>query len=344
MTAFAIDNARCRGCGTELASSLLSCPTCRRLVHADMLAALAARAEAARAASDVMGEIGAWREALTLLPPSARQHSVIAARLDELGGMAEARAAEAASKGPGEGTFWAKVLGPLGVAGLLIWKFKFLLVIVFSKAKFLFLGLTKGATLFSMLASFGLYWTAWGWRFALGLVVSIYIHEMGHVAALRRYGIRATVPMFIPGLGAVIRLKEHPATPREDARVGLAGPWWGLGAAIAALGVYFATGSKIWGAIGHTGAWINLFNLLPIWQLDGGRGVTPLSRLQRGLLCALVAILWIATREGLLILILLALGYRTWQKETPRSDWRVATEFAALLIILSLLTMIRVQP
>jgi Zn-dependent protease len=344
MTALPLPDLHCRGCGTELASALLSCPSCRRLVHSETLASLSARAEEARVKADVLGEIGAWRDALLLLPGSSRQHAVIAARLDELSRMKEARAAEEAAQGPRPGTVWAKVLGPLGVAGLLIWKLKFVIALLLGKAKFLLLGLTKATTFFSMLASFGLYWTAWGWRFALGLVVSIYIHEMGHVAALRRFGIRATVPMFIPGLGAMVRLNEHPATPREDARVGLAGPWWGLGAALAALGIYFATGSKIWGAIGHTGAWINLFNLLPIWQLDGGRGVHPLSRLQRGLLCALVAVLWLATHEGLLILILLGLAYRTWQKESPRSDWPIATEFAALLVILSLLTMIRVQP
>jgi Zn-dependent protease len=100
----------------------------------------------------------------------------------------------------------------------------------------------------------------------------------------------------------------------------------------------------MWGAIGPTGAWINLFNLLPIWQLDGGRGVNPLSRLQRGVLCALAAILWIATHEGLLVLIILGLGYRTWQKETPRSDWRITTEFAALLVVLSILTTLHVKP
>ena len=344
MTALPTSDASCRGCGTELAGSLLSCPACRRLVHSETLASLNVRAEEARATSDVMGEIGAWRDALLLLPGASRQHAVISARLDELSRMNEALAAEKAAQGPRPGTFWAKVLGPLGAAGLLIWKLKFVIAVLLGKAKFLLLGLTKATTLFSMLASFGLYWTAWGWRFAFGLVVSIYIHEMGHVAALRRFGIRATAPMFIPGLGAMIRLNEHPATPREDARVGLAGPWWGLGAALAALAIYFATGSKIWGAIGHTGAWINLFNLLPIWQLDGGRGINPLSRMQRGLLCALVAVLWLVTHEGLLILILLGLAYRLWQKESPRSDRPITAEFAALLVLLSMLTMIRVSP
>src|SRR5207302_3963478 len=92
-----------------------------------------------------------------------------------------------------------------------------------TKGKLLLLGLTKATTFFSMLLSLGVYWAAWGWKFALGLVLSIYIHEMGHVFALRRLGFKASAPMFIPGLGALIRLRQHPANPREDAEIGLAG-------------------------------------------------------------------------------------------------------------------------
>ena len=88
-----------------------------------------------------------------------------------------------------------------------------------------------------MLAAFGVYWTVFGGRFALGFVLSIYIHEMGHVAALMRYGVPATAPLFIPGLGAVIRLRQSFINPREDARVGLAGPIWGCGAALACAAV-----------------------------------------------------------------------------------------------------------
>jgi Zn-dependent protease len=341
MSTVPVAYSTCLGCGTELASSLLSCPACQRLVHGEKLKELNAGAEEARAASDVAREVGIWRDALLLLPGSSRQYGVIAARIDELTRAAET---QAAAEGPKSGSVWAKILGPLGVAGLLIWKLKFLVVAILSKAKLLLLGLTKSATLFSMLASFGLYWTAWGWRFAAGLVASIYVHEMGHVAALHRLGIRATAPMFVPGLGAYVRLNERPASQREDARVGLAGPWWGLGAALAALGVYLLTGSKIWGAIGHTGAWINLFNLLPIWQLDGARGMSPLSRLQRGVLCAITALLWLMTHEGLLVLIVMALGWATWKAERVRHDWPVFAEFAVLLAVLSVLTTIRVQP
>src|SRR5262249_16684796 len=191
------------------------------------------------------------------------------------------------------------VAGPaaLGAAGLFLWKLKFVLVFLLTKAKLLVFGLTKVTTLFSMLLSLGVYWTQWGWQFALGLVISIYIHEMGHVAALQRFGIPATAPMFIPGLGAFVRLRQYPATPQEDARVGLAGPLWGLGAALAAYVVFLATGWSSWAAIARVGAWINLFNLLPVWQLDGSRGFRALSRGQRWLAVLALALLWYVTCE-----------------------------------------------
>src|SRR5205807_8136402 len=179
-------------------------------------------------------------------------------------------------------------------------------VLILTKSKFLLLGLTKASTFLSMLLSAGVYFTMWGWQFAVGLVVSIYIHEMGHVQALNRYGIKATPPMFIPGFGALIRLRQYPTDAREDARVGLAGPIWGLGAALAALGVYLVTRAPIWAAIAHLGAFINLFNLVPVWQLDGARGFHALSRHQRWIAAAVIAAMWAATGEGLLVLLLLA--------------------------------------
>ena len=101
-----------------------------------------------------------------------------------------------------------------------------------------------------MFAFFGVYWSIYGWPLALGLVVSIYIHEMGHVAMLRRLGIGASAPMFIPGVGALVMLKQRVDDPLTDAKIGLAGPVWGLGAAVAAFAAYLVTGAKIWLAIG----------------------------------------------------------------------------------------------
>jgi Zn-dependent protease len=198
---------------------------------------------------------------------------------------------------------WAgATTGGIGALALLAWKFKFVALFLLGKAKFLLLGLTKASTFLSMFASLGLYWAAFGWQLAAGLVVSIYIHEMGHVAALARYGIRATAPLFIPGVGAVIRLRQRLTDPGQDAQVGLAGPLWGLGAAVAAFLIFLVTGKPIWGAIAKLGAVLNLFNLMPIWQLDGGRAFHALSRRQRWFAAAVLGALWFlitpSTQDG----------------------------------------------
>ena len=146
-----------------------------------------------------------------------------------------------------------------------------------------------------MLLSLGVYWTLWGWRFALGLVLSIYVHEMGHVIALRRHGIRAGGPMFIPGLGALVRLKQQVVSAREDAEIGLAGPIYGMGAALVALGLWYITGMPIFAAIASAGAWLNLFNLIPIYPLDGGRGFHAMSRPQKFIAAAAVGAACLST-------------------------------------------------
>jgi Zn-dependent protease len=213
-----------------------------------------------------------------------------------------------------------------------------------TKAKFLLLGLTKASTFLSMFLSLGVYWTAFGWKFALGLVASIYVHEMGHIAALRRFGFRATAPMFIPGLGAIIRLQQHPVNPVENARIGLAGPLWGLGAALAALGVYLISGWPSWLAIAHVGAWINLFNLLPIWQLDGGRGFSSLSRSQRWLAVAAIAAAWFFTGEGLLLLLLVAGFFQALHAAIPLKSDRVGLiQYVVLVAALSALCVLAVS-
>jgi Zn-dependent protease len=298
----------CPQCGTQLAPALLACPGCGRLVHAAELKSLSKEADVAEQARDYSSALAAWRRALELLPPHSRQHALINARIAELGRRTESAtalgAAPVAETGQG-GKARAGGIAGLGALALLLWKFKFIAAFALTKAKFLLLGLTKASTFFSMFLSLGVYWTAWGWKFALGLVVSIYIHEMGHVAALTRYGIRASAPMFIPGVGALVRLHQRPANPVEDARVGLAGPLWGLGAALAAFAVYAATDWPSWLAIARVGAWINLFNLTPVWQLDGGRGFRSLTRSQRWLAVAGIGAAWFLTAEPMLLLLLI---------------------------------------
>jgi Zn-dependent protease len=338
----AASRARCPTCGSEVAPALLSCPGCHRLVHAEALRALADEAERATSADSLAEALTAWRRALELLPPGSRQHGVIEEKVRELSRRTEAAPLSASSR-PVAGTAWARWLTPLGAAGLLLWKFKFIAVFVLTKAKLLLLGLVKAPTLFSMLLSFGVYWTAWGWKFALGLIASMYVHEMGHVFALSRYGIRATAPMFIPGLGAFVRMEQYPTNTREDARVGLAGPTWGLLAAAFAYAVSLLTGWAAWAATARAAAWLNLFNLLPLGFLDGGRGFRSLTRSQRLLAAGGIAAAWAFSHESLLGLIFFAAAGRAIVgRGAESSDGGALLQYLGLVGVLTALTTIRV--
>lgn len=322
----------CRRCGTQLAPRLLACPSCGALAHAGALSELVANAEAAERAGVTTDALTMYREALALLPESAPQHAVIAARVDAL-----SKGVDSASR-EGERSLRARFAGKgaiIATAALAIWKFKFIVVFLLTKGKLLLLGLTKASTLFSMLLSLGVYWAAWGWRFALGLIVSMYVHEMGHVAALRRYGIAASAPMFIPGLGALVRLKQSPRNEREDAQVGLAGPLWGLWAVVAALAVWAVTGGAFWGATARTAAWLNLFNLMPIWQLDGGRGFRAMSRVHRGIATATLLLAWLVVKDGMLLLLLVVAATRLFTAPSVEPDRRAVALYVFLVIALS---------
>jgi Zn-dependent protease len=129
----------------------------------------------------------------------------------------------------------------------------------------------------SMLVSVAAYSLIWGWKFALGFVVLLFIHEMGHVIALRREGVEASAPVFIPFLGALVWAKSLGGNALAEARVGLAGPILGTIGAAACLPIAAATGSDLWTALAFTGFFLNLFNLLPITPLDGGRAMAALA-------------------------------------------------------------------
>ena len=325
---------RCARCGAEIAPALRQCPACGRLVHADTLTRLAAEAEAHERNHRAAEAVIAWRSALDLLPADAPQAATIRARVDALTRDTTTRT----TAGP-----MPKWLASLGLVGALLWKFKFVVVLVLTKGKLLLTGLTQSSTLLSMLAAMGVYWTIWGWKFAVGFVLQIYVHEMGHVAALVRLGIRASAPMFIPGIGAVVRMDQYPASPREDARVGLAGPIWGLGATVASYLLFLATAHPLFAALTHAGAVINLFNLTPVWQLDGARGMHALARPARLAIATLVTLAFLATGEGTLLLVGLAAWWAAFrQGAPPDTDRRAFVEFAVLVVALTAFTQVSV--
>lgn len=163
-----------------------------------------------------------------------------------------------------------RALGPLGIA----------VAFILSKLKLIIplLKFTKLGTLVSMLISVGFYMQLWGWPFAVGFVLLIFVHEMGHAVVLRRQGIHAGAPVFIPFVGAVIAMKGLPRDAYVEALVGIGGPILGSVGALACLVVGWATGSAFWYALAWVGFMINLFNLIPISPLDGGRIAGVISR------------------------------------------------------------------
>jgi Zn-dependent protease len=317
-----LSSSVCARCGTELSTSALACPACSALVHRQRLEDLARRADAATASNDISAARALWQEARALVPLQSEQHAMIGARL-------EALPFDHVSPPPGttsaKGSWWARAGGAAVLIGALL----------IGKLKFLMLGLTKLSTLLSMFGFIGVYWSIHGWPLAVGIAGSIYIHEMGHVAMLRRLGIQAGAPLFIPGVGALVMLKEHVTDPIVDARIGLAGPVWGLGAAVAALIVYSATGAAIWLAIAELTAFLNLFNLIPVWQLDGARGFHALSRYDRLIVLGVTALALWATGVGVLWIVGAVALYRAgWGEMGPGHRPTLAT-FVFLVLALS---------
>jgi Zn-dependent protease len=178
------------------------------------------------------------------------------------------------------------------------------------------------------LVSVALYSLFWGWEFAAGFVILLFVHEMGHAIQLRREGIRASAPMFIPFMGAVITAKSLGENALAEARVGLAGPVLGSLAAAAVAVVGKLTGSDMLIALAYVGFLINLFNLLPIVPLDGGRAMAAMAPWMWFVgFGALLVLVFTLPFNPILLIIVLFGGfelYRRWQLRKTRSPAQMA--------------------
>jgi Zn-dependent protease len=172
----------------------------------------------------------------------------------------------------------------------------------------------------SMLVSIAAYALIWGWSFAVGFVLLLLIHEMGHVFQLRREGIKASAPMFIPFLGALVAMKELPKDAAAEARVGLAGPVLGAAACLIPWAIYGLTGDELFKALAFVGFFLNLFNLLPVLPLDGGRAMAALSPWMWFVGYALLIAATLAFPNPIMILILLFGGLETWRRWRARKS------------------------
>jgi Zn-dependent protease len=206
----------------------------------------------------------------------------------------------------------SKLWAPIAGLAFLIWKAKAVALAVFKFKVF--------TTSASMLVSIAAYSWIWGWRFAAGFVLLLLVHELGHVLELRRQGVPASAPLFIPFLGAVVGMKQMPKDAWREARVALAGPILG---SIAAAGVWAAgeaLDSELLIALAFVGFFLNLFNLAPIVPLDGGRAVAALHPAIWGVGLVLLVVLTILAPNPILILILLLGGLELWRRWQTRNE------------------------
>ena len=298
-------NQICKRCAHVLEPGALACPACKSLVHAEEMERGAARARALESGGDFQGAHQQWQSILPLLPPESKQAEWIREHLREL----ELAAANAHSpQQPGKKSWWAKRLAPLGT-----------LAVILAKAKTFIFAIFKLKFLFSFAAFIGLYWAAWGPRFGIGFAVLILIHELGHFVEIKRRGLPAEMPVFLPGLGAYVRWQAMRVTQETRAAVSLAGPLAGFLSAAACAVVGLKTADPIWLALARTGAWLNILNLIPFWVLDGAGAMMPLNWMEKGLVMLVAAGLGYGTGEGvfyfvaagtLLNLIVAALAHR----------------------------------
>jgi Zn-dependent protease len=176
-------------------------------------------------------------------------------------------------------TGWSRIkkaLGPVAVVGVVIAKFfAKLKFFILPALKFLPILLKSGGT---MLLMIWIYTAMWGWKFGVGFVLLLLVHECGHLIVAKKFGLKVGAPVFIPFMGAFIALKEAPRNAWIEACVGIGGPMLGtLGALVCnSLGEVFD--APVFIALAWFGYFLNLFNLTPVGMLDGGRIVTALSR------------------------------------------------------------------
>lgn len=166
---------------------------------------------------------------------------------------------------------WDRMVKELrAFAGLPIVRHLILALIVLSKLA------AKGKTLVSMVIAVAVYTWTWGFPFALGFIAMLFIHEMGHVYVIRRYGIKTSAPMFIPFVGAVINMEESPKS-WDEAMIGFGGPLAGGLASFTTMGLAMCLESQMIQRIAFVSFVLNLFNMLPMRPMDGGRIIQAVS-------------------------------------------------------------------
>jgi Zn-dependent protease len=312
----------CPRCAAPLAPGDAVCRQCQALVHGARLEQLCATAQSQEGAQEYEKARDTWFEALGLLPADSSQAGWVRANLNRVDGLARAAGAKSASAHPG----WARRFGPLAP-----------LLVLLAKGKFL-LALLKLKSLLSLMAFAGYYWAIYGPKFGLGIAALVLVHELGHFVEVKRQGLPAELPVFIPGFGAYVRWQASGVSLETRALVSLAGPLAGaLGAGICAL-VWKQSGDELFAGLAGFSALINLLNLIPVWALDGGQAFVAFGRTERILLACSAAMFAAVFSQPLFLLVAAGAAYRCFTHDLPeQSHPSLAMYYAALLASLGYL-------
>lgn len=298
-----------------------ACGQCHTLIHSEELLRISTRARELEEQEKPGEAREEWLKALPLLPANSNQAEWIRDHVRKMDLAATAAPVPAQQKHA-----WARKLGPLAP-----------IAIVLAKSKTLLFALFKLKFIFSLFAFMGVYWALFGAAFGFGFAVLILVHEMGHYIDIRRRGLPADMPIFLPGLGAYVRWAALGVTRQTRAAVSLAGPFAGfLGAAVCA-GLWYYTHYGLWAALARTSAGLNIANLTPVWVLDGGQAANALSRAERVVVLAACVALGLFVKEGIFFLVGAGLLYRLFTKDVPpQPSPRITAYFVGVLAGLTL--------
>lgn len=313
------------------------CDHCHALVHSDELELLAAEAKALESRGELQQAREKWLTGLDLLPPESKQADWIKRHVQDLlaadGDLTRLSAARFSGARLNNGdarTQAAAQMGPVNVLD--------------AKRETPRAARVNLMSLLSFVAFIAIYWAASGMKFGVGFALLILIHEMGHFVDIKRRGLPADMPVFLPGLGAYVRWQALGVSLETRSAISLAGPLAGLLASVACAALWWQTGNALWAELARIGAILNLLNLIPVWVLDGGQAVLALSKIERIVLGVACVALGLVLGQNMFFLVALGAGYQAFfAGNLPAHPSRVTTIYY-LAVLIALGVMIRLMP
>ena len=283
------------------------------MLHATTLEQLSSSARLHEERHEYAEARGDWLKALELLPPDSSQAEWINGNLKRLETLAGAASAV-------DRHAWAKKFGPFAP-----------LIVLLANSKFL-LALFKLKFLLSLGAFVAFYWALYGVRFGIGFAILILLHEMGHFIEIKRRGLPAEMPVFLPGLGAYVRWTALGVSKQTRAYVSLAGPMAGCLGAVACALIWLKTGDALWLGLASLSAMLNVLNLIPIWVLDGSQAIIALNRNERIVLSAAAVLMAAYFSQPLFLLVAAGAAYRLFTKDIPQAPSHAATAYYLIVL------------